>query len=280
VLFNFSARSRISSSDAVAGKRAAQTVGDRTQQLGPGLETHRLVDETEAIDIQQRHDRITLGLLGLRDQVLEFLGQQQLVGQARRNVEIGDFLQRRGTLCDTSLEVLVGHPQGHVGVPLGAQRRGQLSTLGPVKRLFEQEDLVGGRDLPAQYVRIDAERTRHHDDVDVGIELANALRCSDAVHTGRHVHIDEGNGIRLATLQRCGDGLDRTLTLVAGMDLEAGGRLLLGLLAEKHLFEITKRRCHGIRLEILAEAAQEIANDARIVIDDEHPIDGPCRLTI
>ena len=244
------------------------------------LTAHGAVGRDVAAARQPHDDGIAFTILRVGNQVLEFLGQQQLVRQTRRNVEIGDLLQRSGAFLDTSFEVFICLAQSHVRMPLGAQGRRQLPALGAVEGFLEQEHLVGRRNLPAQDIGIQAKGTRHHDDVDIGVELANALCRPDAVDAGRHMHVDERDGVRLAALQCRGHGIHGALPLVTRVHLEAGREFLVGFLAQQHLLEVAERGCDVIRLEIFAEAAQELADNMRIVVDDEHTIDERCGLQV
>ena len=55
------------------------------------------------------------------------------------------------------------------------------------------------------------------------------------------------------------------------MYFEARGTFLVGIVAEQDLLEIAKRRRRVVGLEVFAETTHVIADEPRVIIDDEHP---------
>ena len=103
---------------ALFDEGAAEPIANRAQKLRARIVAHRLVDEAEAVDVEQDNHGIALSILCPGDQILELFDQQKLVGQTRDDVEIRNLLQCSSALFNASLEILVGQPERHIGMPL------------------------------------------------------------------------------------------------------------------------------------------------------------------
>ena len=90
-----------------------------------------------------------------------------------------------------------------------------LAALGRMKRLFEEENLVGGRNLVNQAVRISAERARDKYDVYVRIERTNLFCRLDTINSGWHANVQEHDGEWLVPLHRGLNSFNRGFALVS-----------------------------------------------------------------
>ena len=119
------------------------------------------------------------------------LEQLEAIWHFRNRVEVRQLVQGRRTLGHSLLENFVSLAQSQIGVPLAAKRGGKLATFDRVKRLSEKEDLVRGRHLFTEILRLCADRSGDDDDIDVWIDFANLLGCLDPVYTGGHADIEK-----------------------------------------------------------------------------------------
>ena len=133
----------------------------------------------------------------------------------RHRIVVGQLVQCFCPLPNPVLENVIGLSQRKVGVPFAAQRRSELSALDSMKRFLEEKDTIGRRNLRPEIFRLRTQLAGHDHNVDVAVDLADALGGFDSVNARRHPDIEKDNRKRVAGFDSIANGLDRCFTLVA-----------------------------------------------------------------
>jgi len=158
--------------------------------------------------------------------------QETAVGHAQDGGGVGAAIERLGealfahaqflgSLADHAIQVL--HPEpGLTGQdPFLRERMRQLKDLHGLKRLLEDEQVVGVAQ-PARHVIPRIVRVGRADDrLEFGRTLPDAFQRFDAVPARRHAHIHEGQRIGIPLVQRFLHHLQRFLALVGGVKSES-----------------------------------------------------------
>src|ERR1700674_1969434 len=108
---------------------------------------------------------------------------------------------------------------------------------------------------------------RADDNLDVRVELPQALNGLQAIPPGRHAHIDECHRGRLLLLYRLPDPPHTLLTLQGRVDLESRARRGRGLLAQQQAFG---RQQFSTAPGVAAQDLQKVLVDRPVVIHDEY----------
>ena len=206
---------------------------------------------------RQRVARLAHAQGGLDLRALGDLGQQALVPRLQLARLLIDHAAQLG-----QLEVrLAGQ------APLLRQRAGDLTDLGGVERLLQDQQPIAGAE-PAQDVlpRIVGVR-RADDDLDLGIGGPQVGDGLDAVPAGRHAHVDERDRVALAAPEAVAHLAQRLLPLVREVHVVPFAPHRRRLFPEERLLHL---RQHLVLLAALQDLAKVLV-DLRIVVDDQDP---------
>ena len=182
----------------VAPQRLADLSRNEPKQLVACDEAQRVVDSAEVVEVDVQHGQLVLVVPGLVHSLLEVRDEAGSAGQARQQIEIGH---------------LGGAARGSGAFLAECQR--ELPYFVGMKRLLQVEQLVGRRDAPADLGRVDVGVCSADDDLDQRVDLTDALRGPRAVGPGRHPHVEEGHGDRLARGARLAHRVDGGFSAVA-----------------------------------------------------------------
>ena len=267
-------------------------LGELAQHFVGGVVADRIVDALEVVEVDEQHRELAAVAAGAREASLQQLVEATPVRQAGEPVVIGeqaDLLVRLAELAQHLLALRgLGLEPGirraqlarprvdHRGELVEAQRRQphqlpatlervrELTHLDRVEGLLEDEHAVGvaegrGHVLPA-VVGVG----RADDDADVGVFLQHAPRRLDAVHAGRHAHVDEGERVRTSFAARRARHLERLVALIRGVQREAA-RARADARAEELLVQCVEIRVAAVGFQDPAE----VLVDGTVVVDDQ-----------
>src|SRR6202140_1491677 len=108
---------------------------------------------------------------------------------------------------------------------------------------------------------------RANDNLDVRVELPQALNGLQAVPARRHAHIDECHRVRLLLLERLLDPRHTLLTLQGRVDLESRARRGPGRLAQQQALGLQQL---ATAAGVAAQDLQKVLVDRLVVIHHEH----------
>ena len=161
-----------------------------------------------------------------------------------------------------------------VDFPAARERSRGLHDLGDLERLGDVEDLVGGARRLADLDRREIGIAGDDDEVDLGIERADAARGLAPVDARRHANVDEGDRIGRTGGERGLDRGDRIQSLVTMRQRE-----VRGIVVRRAADRIVAEQLGGHRVEraVVAaargrEAARVAVMHRRFVVDDQKPL--------
>ena len=188
----------------VSAEDLAETQRGPADQLVADDVAEHVVDATEVVEVHVQHGQCMPVVPGGGHRLVESLQEARAIRQAGQAVDFREFLDAT------------------VGVrALLAEREGHLADLVRMKRLLQVEELVGGRHATAEFRRIDVRVGGADDDLDLRIDLADALGGPRTVRPRGHAHVEERDGEGPSGGSRLAHGRHRSFGASAVHGLES-----------------------------------------------------------
>ena len=169
----------------VAPQDLAEPLRHAPEQVVADDVSEHVVHAPEVVEVHVQHrERMAVRLRGLH-RLLQAVEEAGAVRQPGESVLLRQFR-----------DAAIG------ARALFAECQRQLPHFVGMKRLLQVEELVGRRDSLADVGWVHVGVGGADDDLHLLVDLADPLCCPDAVGTGRHAHVEECHGERVAPRRR------------------------------------------------------------------------------
>ena len=215
-----------------------------------------------AQELGQAHDAVD-GCANL----VAHVGQEEALAAVRLLGLVLGHLELARALADLLLELVEAHLRLLGQAPLLRQRVGQLTHLGAVEGLLEDQELLGAAQAPDDLLPgVVAEgRADHH--LHVRVHLPDVLDRLEPVPARGHAHVDEGHADRLAGGLGAANLLHAVAALARVGEIEAGGN---GVRCRRAIAEQLGLEVVQIGgAPVVGQDLAEVVVDVAVVVDDD-----------